>query len=134
MADIHALDGNNKQWRLVMHFPVPGGVNSVGVSWSDALVLLSTINTGLPPQSILNNSTTGDPATAGPGEISDNAKAALAAGTLFEHQKMVPLESNGTLPAQLRVAARKFYRNEKADLTDQLKQKLKYFGYQEAGA
>lgn len=134
MADIHTLDGSNKKWRLVMHFPVPGGVNSVGVAWSDALVSLSKINTGLPPTSILNDSTTGDPDTAGLGEISDNEKAQVEAGTVYEHQGMFPIESNGEAPANLRVAIRKFHQNQRADLIAQIGQRLKYFGHKEAGA
>ncbi len=136
MADMHILNGDGKKWRIVMHFPVPTDNNSVGVSWSDALVAWAKLNdaNNLPPQSILNPSTTGDATTAGPGEISDNEKAEVAAGAVYEHQGMFLVESNGTPPAQLRVAIRKFYQKEKSDLTAQIGVRLRYFGHQEAGA
>ena len=132
MADMHVLSGDGSNYRVVMHFAVPGGSNAVGVTWVAALLAsLTTIddlgNTVLPPTVLLDGDGTG-------GTITAAEKALIEAGTLHEHSRTFRIESGGTSNAELRAALWEFYSQEKTRLTGNLQVNLKYFGHTESEA
>lgn len=119
MADMHVLTGTDGRWQVVMHFPVPGGNNIAGVSWSEAVK-----NSGL-------GGSTGLPDGDGTdGTIGATEKTAVLAGTVLEHVGDFRVESGGSVQATLR----EFYANEKVDMAAQLQRRLRYFGATESEA
>ena len=122
MYDMHVLTGNNgNRWTVVMHFAVPAGNNSVGMLWKDALIKSGMGGTTALP----DGDGTG-------GTIGTTEKAAVEAGTVYEHSGSFLVESGGTSNAELRASLRSFYARERAKIIDDLQSKLKYFGYIES--
>lgn len=122
MADMHVLDGDGSRYRVVMHFPMPAGKNSVNVPWSTALVESAGLNED------------GTPATPTTMLQSINAaeKARIEAGRVHEHSGEFLVESGGTTKLALRAALRHFYAREKTGVTAALQIKLRYFGHTES--
>ena len=123
MADYHVLTGSNRSVRVAMHFPTPVGNNEVGVLWSTAL-----LNSGVGGTTVLRDSTTGDPTTAGPGEISDNNKTAIEAGLLYELVAMLKLNGDET-NAQKVAAVESLYTRHQSTATGRIADQLRYFGF-----
>ncbi len=119
MADMHVLAGTGGRWRVVMHFPVPGGNNTAGVPWSDAV-----------KNSDAGGSTSLPDGDGTGGTISATEKTAVEAGTILEHTGDFRVESGGSVQATLR----EFYAKEKTDITAQLQRRLRYFGATESEA
>lgn len=123
MADMHVLAAGAGGWRVAMHIAVPSGTNSASVPWSDALVASGIGGT----TELADGDGTG-------GTIGATEKAAIVAGTIFEHVGTFRVESGGTSPENIRDALREFYASEKADLVAQLQRRLRYFGATESEA
>lgn len=121
MADMHILTGDAPKWTIAMHFDVPTGNNSVGVSWVNALV-----NSG-----VGGNTSLPDGDGTG-GTISAAEKTAIEAGTVYEHVASFPIGSHVQTLSQLRAAVRKFYAIEEAGVVARLQKTLRYFGATEA--
>ena len=78
MANVHALDTQGGQTRLVFHIAVPAGNNSVGTAWSAVLVNSGTGGTTRLPDG-----------TGSGGTISSAEKTAIQAGTVYEVEDRV---------------------------------------------
>ncbi len=117
MADMHVLIGNGRQWRVAMHFAVPAGNNTAGVSWSDALA-----NSELGGATVLPD---GDGTG---GTVSAAEKTSIESGTILEYVVVLPIESGGSSPVNIRDSLREFYAVEKADMLACLASQLRYFG------
>jgi len=119
MADIHTLTGGHNSWRVVMHFPVPDVNNEASVNYRIALA-----NSGL-SDTVMTTGT-------GPGQITSEEAAEIAAGAVYEHVVDFRLEGNGYSAVAIRDAVRSKYLSEKIRITLNLQNKLKYFGYTES--
>jgi len=83
MSDIHVLTGSRgSEWRVVFHFAVPASNNSVGVSWSDAMM-------GAGLNVTIMATGTND------WEISTADKALIDSGALFEVSVSIRIETGG---------------------------------------
>lgn len=125
MADMHVLTGNaDGSYRVVMHFPVPAGLNPVGTAWSAALVEDAGFNED------------GTPAipTTELRSISVAEKAEIEAGTVFEYVTNVHVEGSGQTNAGRRAVLRASYAAAKASLTTSLQDRLKFYGHEESEA
>ena len=122
MSDMHVLDGNGSTYRVVMHFPVSGGNNSVGTAWSTALLESAGFN---------EDGTPATPTTA-LRTIDTIEKDAIEAGTVFEHVGNFRIESGGTSNAALRASLREFYGLEKTRVIAEIQTRLRYFSHMES--
>ena len=106
-----------------MHFPVPNGNNSAGVSWATAIV-----NSGIGLQE--DGRRTVLLAGAGTnGTISATEEASLVAGTLFEVVIEFRMDTAGTNAAQRNAAIDALYASVLADQQAALSKRLKWFGF-----
>ncbi len=113
MSDITVLERNmNNRWRVVMHFPVPAGNNTAGVSWRDALVASGIGGTTILP----DGDGTG-------GTISTADKVKIVSGALLEHVESVRLGDGNP-----QSAAEELYNSRKADKATQLQARLNQYG------
>ncbi len=113
MADITVLERDiSDRWRVAMHFPVPTGVNSAGVTWRDALV-----TSGIGGSTILPD---GDGLE---GTINAADKAKILSGELLEHVESVRLGDGNP-----QAAAEELYNARKTVKTQQLTDRLNQFG------
>ncbi len=119
MADMHIIDGDGKKsWRVVMHFDVPDINNDIGISYRTALV-----TSGLARLSILPD---GD---GSGGTIDADEKAALAAGTVYEHVVAANLDGTGTTNASRIASLKALYSAAETETVNNLKRRLKLFGH-----
>lgn len=113
MADITVLERNNdNRWRVVMHFPVPAGINAASVTWRDALIASGIGGTTILP----DGDGTG-------GTINAADKVLIESGALLEHVESVRLGSGNPVSA-----AEELYNSRKADKTAQLQARLNQYG------
>ena len=115
MAQIHVLDGDGQNYRVVAHATTPAGNNAVGNAWSAVLVAAGRNTTIMP---------TGN----GLGQISAAEAASVAAGTTIEWVFTVPIPisgSNANKAAALNASVATLI----ADGLAQLAAKYNYFGY-----
>jgi len=118
MTDVHVISGDlDGQYQIVMHFPVPGGNNTAGVSWQTAL-----LNSGIGLHETGRRTVLPSGAGTG-GTISVAEEAALNAGTLFE--TVVQYRAD-TGPSLANIDA--LYTQSLANAQAQLSRRLKYFG------
>jgi len=82
MADIHVLDMNRNELRVVFHIPVPDANNVAGVSYREALV-----HSGRAGKSVLLDAA--DPDNPRGWEIGANEKTALSSGAMLEHVEQI---------------------------------------------
>ena len=119
MSDTHIIEGGlQDKWKIVMHFPVPAGNNSVGLAWSTAIV-----NSGLNVPTILS---IGD---GNEGTITQAESDTIDAGTVFEHVIEILAETGGTSNAELKATLEGSYNSEKTRLTENLKRRLRYYSF-----
>ena len=113
MADITVLERDMEhRWRVVMHFPVPAGVNAAGLPWRTALV-----RSGMGGTTILPDG----PGTGG--TISDDDKMKIESGELLEYVETVRLGSGNP-----QAAAEEIYNSRKALKQEQLQARLNQYG------
>ena len=106
-----------------MHFDVPAVNNAVSVSYRAALA-----NSGLASVSVLPDGT-GDGGTIGATE-----KAALAAGTVYEHVATLILDGQGTTNASRITLLKERYAALETAVVARLRARLKFFGFNQARA
>ena len=83
MANIHVLDRDGSEFRVVVHIPIPNTLNSAGVSWRDAL-----INSGIGGKTVLpDGNGTG-------GTIIGAEKVQIVSGALYEVEDRLKPDSN----------------------------------------
>lgn len=111
MAKIHVLDGSNYQYRIVAHFPVPEGNNTVGNSWKSCLLASH------PPTPVL-------PVGIGPGTITQNEYDDIMAGDVLEIIRTI---ATGTTPTNTTVI--KLVDKNIAEYLSSLASILKYYGH-----
>jgi hypothetical protein len=111
MSKIHVLEANGDYYRIVLHFNIPGGSNTAGVSWQN---VMATVQTG----SVL-------PEGTGPGEISTAELASIVAGTVGEHIANLRLKSGGTTTANLNALVDKVINDHLAAL----QVRYEYYGF-----
>ena len=122
MSDIHLIDGDNTDWTLVFHFPVPDVNNDVNVNYRTALI---NSELGLGD----DGRRTRLPSGTSAGQITPAEEALLDAGELFEQSVSFPIESGGTAPSELIVTAEWLYSSSRTSKTQQLQAMLRYFGF-----
>lgn len=122
MSDMHVIGGTQDgRYRIVMHIDVPDETNAVAVNLRIALV-----RAGLATPTVLVD---GD---GNGGTIDATEKGLLANGSKVEHVESFLVESAGTTTGQIRAALRARYAQIDAQVVDELRRKLKYFGRNEA--
>lgn len=89
MSTVHVLEQNNGEFRCVLHFAVPAGNNSAGLTWK--AVGLASGRTG----------TTRLTEGTGPGQITTSEKAQVVSGDVVEFESMLRAESGGLTGALL---------------------------------
>ncbi len=123
MSDMHILDANDDgEFRVVMHFDVPGGNNQAGVAFSTILVNAGRNTTVLPD------------GNGNAGTINSAEKTSILNGTIREHIAAFPVQSDGTTITKTRAALREFYASEKERTNAGLQRQLRWFGRNESEA
>lgn len=122
---IHVLQkGSNGEHRLIFHFAVAAGNNSVPAgaggpaSWQEAVAA----SLGGSPTSALPD---GD---GEKGTISAAEAASIASGAVLERSYSFPVDSGGTTDAKRAVTLRAFYEQKKNQVATEIAAKLGYFG------
>lgn len=117
MANIHILEQaqDKKTVRAVFHYAVSSGNNAVGESWSAVLLR----HLGGEQISIIPDHATDFPAEA----------AAMANGTVLEHQATVRFSRLGLTNAEKLAEIQAAYTNKQDEVTAELQVKLNYYGY-----
>lgn len=123
MSDIHVIAGDNTNWTLVFHFPVPDLDNDVSVNFRTAL---ANSGIGIDPETGRRSRLL---AGTGLGQINPAEEAMLDSGALFEHTINFPIESGGTSSAQLIRTAEALYNAALANRSADLQASLRYFGF-----
>lgn len=125
MSHVHVLNkGSDGEHRLVCHFAVPAGNNSVPVAaggtvtWQEAL----KASLGGSPASVLPD---GDGTK---GTISAGELANVASGAVLERQYSFPVDSGGTTDALREASILAFYAKKKTQVTAEIAAQLGYFG------
>jgi len=121
MSDMHVLDGDGETVKVVMHFGVPAGNNSVGTSWVAAV--LSTAPTTILPD--------GDGTD---GTIETTEKSAIEAGTIFEHVTRVHADGSGQTTGGRQAVLRNAYAVAEAAVTADIQSRFKFYGHTESEA
>jgi hypothetical protein len=118
MANWHAragsLDGNS--FEIIFHIPIPATNNRVGLSFRTALVKSGFGGKTKMTEGVL------------PGEITTTERAAIAAGSLYEHIEQFDTHPDETATQlQVRIDAR--YNQLATQLLDRIKNILQYWGH-----
>lgn len=128
MSKIHILGATDEgQYRVVLHFNMPPGNNSAGLTWKSAYVNnwrlnhISQAGAILAPYSIMEEGT-------GPGQITTAERNQVIAGDVIEIVASIRAESGGTTAASLTAMADQII----AETQARLARELKYFGYTQA--
>lgn len=117
MSDIHVIAGDGlHKWTILFHYPVPSENNAVGVSYETAL-----INSGLAKSSMA-------PGT-GAGQISTAELALVVGGKLYEYNLSFRAESGATNNSEMIASVREQYTRHEQVAIDEVKHRLKYYGY-----
>ena len=111
MANIHVLEGNNYQYKIVAHFPVSEGNNSVGNSWKSCLLASH------PPAPVLAVGT-------GPGTITQTEYDDIMAGDVLEIVRTISIGTTPTNAAVIKLADKYI-----AEYLSGLASVLKYYGH-----
>lgn len=91
MAKVHVLDQQSPgRYRCVLHFAVPAGNNSAGITWKNALLRAF----GTPATILPDGDGTG-------GTISATEKASVVAGDVVERVVTIEAETGGTSAAAM---------------------------------
>lgn len=113
MSKVHLLRNlGNKQYEVVMHAAIPAGNNLAGHSWQSVWIAAGMNTTRL---------TTG----SGPGQISAEEAAQIAAGSVMEFMCILPAESGGATQESLDSMVDRHLAGCLVYLGDM----LKYYGY-----
>jgi len=114
MSDMHVLDGDGETVKVVMHFDVPTGNNSVGTSWVAAVLEGD-------PQTVLKT-------------IAAPEKSAIEAGTIFEHVTRVHADGSGQTTGGRQAVLRNAYAVAEAAVTADIQSRFKFYGHTESEA
>lgn len=118
MSDIHVLDGNNaNDWRVAFHIDVSATLNSVGVSFQDAL-----------KNSSLGGMTKLSDGNGTNGTILVAERIRIENGELIEVIQQIPMESGGTSDSERLATLRSYYATAVIRETQSLESVLRYFG------
>ena len=123
MADMHVLDIVNGVARVVMHFPVPTGNNSVETPWTTALLESTGFNedgTPATPKTVLRTITAGE-------------KSDIETGTIAEFVTNVAGLTEGTVAGR-RDLMRTVYAAFKAAKTTDFQNRFQFYGHTESEA
>lgn len=117
MANIHILEQaqDKKTIRIVVHYTVSGTNNAVGKPWSEVLLK----HLGGEQVSIIPDFATDFPDEA----------AAMANGTVYEHQMAVRFSRLGLTNAERLAEIQTAYTNKQTEVMAELQAKLNYYGY-----
>jgi hypothetical protein len=117
MANIHILEQaqDKKTVRTVFHYAVSAADNAVGVPWSAALLK----HLGGEQVSIIPDHATEFPVEA----------AAMANGTVLEHQATVRFSRLGLTNAEKLAEIQAAYTNKQNEVMAELQVKLNYYGH-----
>ena len=111
MAKIHVLEGSDYQYKIVAHFPVPEGNNSVENSWKSCLLA------SYPPAPVLTVGT-------GPGNITQVEYDDIMAGDVLEIVRTIAPGTTPTNAAVIKLADKYI-----AEYLSSLANILKYYGH-----
>lgn len=111
MAKVHVLEGNNYQYRIVAHFPVPEGNNTVGNSWKSCLLASH------PPAPVLS-------VGIGPGNITQTEYDDIIAGDVLEIVRTIAVGTTPTNTSVIKLADKYI-----AEYLSGLANVLKYYGH-----
>ena len=114
MAKIHVLTGDGAAYTLVIHIPIPVGVNAGGRSWYACLV-----NSGLGGATQLKTGT-------GPGQISTAELAQIQAGEVYETTTTINVQ--GIVAADMGGAVDALVAQISAEALTALEKALNWFG------
>ena len=125
MSDMHVINGDGKcTWRVVMHFDVPNVNNSATVNYRTALKNSSLVDAANP--SVLPDGNGED------GSIGIVEKQQLVDGVKYELVLTIRLDGSGSDNASRILALRAAYARTETETIVKLKNRLKYFGYNES--
>ena len=117
MANVHigSFDKQSGKFRLLVHVPVPDETLGSGVGFREAL-----------RRSGLNESAMKVGPMDAPGTISDAENALIQNGSLYESDEQQEL-ANST-PEALSAAAQAWYDENEADIIEDVREQLEWFG------
>lgn len=121
MAGEHVFEQPQKdRFRMVMHVDMPGGNNSAGESWADALEHASVSKS-----TCLSRSTwEGEVETVGIGQISDAEYDEIMAGTKLEVCGIVKLDDDPS-PVAVNILAERLWN----DWSARMAETYRYYGH-----
>jgi hypothetical protein len=111
VAKVHILEGSGYQYQIVVHFPVPEGNNSAGISWKSCLLASH------PPTPVL-------PVGIGPGTITQDEYDDIMAGDVLEIVRTISVGTTPTNAAVVELADKDI-----AEYLSGLASVLKYYGH-----
>lgn len=116
MSKIHILKNNNGRYQAILHFAVPVGNNSAGVTWKDCIV-----NSGRNKTDMTEG--------VGAGQIPNAEKVNIIAGDMIEISMSLLVESGGTSGAVLIAAITEMADTHINTGKNRLQKEYKYYGY-----
>lgn len=114
MSKIHVLEAaGDRQYKVIIHVPVPTGNNAVGMSWKS--VLLASGKSGTSQLTV----------GTGPGQISSAENAQIVAGDVIELSTTILAESGGAGQASIDAMVDAAIAENTASIASQ----YKYYGH-----
>jgi len=116
MSTVHVLDRSATGYRCFIHFTVPTGSNSAGVTWKAAGLAAGVLGSTKMVEGV------------GAGQISTAEKALVVTGDTVEFEAIIEAETGGTSGAQLGATVDAIAVTKIAEYQAVLQAKLKWYG------
>lgn len=116
MSAIHVLEGDGQTYEVVVHFAVPAGSNSGGLTWKAAALAAGFTGTTVLP--------TG----TGPAQIDTTERTQVIAGDVGEIVVRILTESGGTSAPQRQASVQAQVNQAIVDTLADWQRRLRYYG------